>query len=84
MKEMIWEKDVVVTLVDGYKVEHLVFTYGCGKIIIEKRNSNPIEGKEDMWNNTELKIHAELFFDRPLMKKEQEEIIDRYLNGNYD
>ena len=31
MKEMIWEKDVVVTLVDGYKVEHLVFTYGDEK-----------------------------------------------------
>ena len=56
MSEMIFEREFEVTLTDEMKVEHLVFTYNDNELIIERTHTEPEEGEEDMWNNTDLEI----------------------------
>jgi len=80
---MIFEREFEVTLTDEMKVEHLVFTYNDNELIIERTHTEPEEGEEDMWNNTDLEI-LEYDGDEPLTEEEEEEIIDRCFDGDYD
>lgn len=80
---MIYEDDYVVESNEEIKVEHLVFSYNGNELILIRTHSEPIEGEDDMWGDTEVEVES-YDGDEPLTDEEEMEVIDRCFDGDYD
>jgi preprotein translocase subunit Sec63 len=77
---MIFKEEYIEESNEEFIVEHLVFSYNGNELILERTQSEP---EDDMWNNTEVEIYS-YDGDEPLTDEEEEEIINRCFDGDYD
>ena len=80
---MIFKDEYVEEHNDEFKEEHLVFSYKGNELILSRVHSNPEEGEDDMWNETEIEVYS-YDGDEPLTYVEEQEIIERCYDGDYE
>ena len=80
---MIFKEEYVEEHNDEFKEEHLVFSYKGNELILSRVHTDPDEDEDDVWNDTEIEIYS-YDGDEPLTDEEEEEIINRCFDGDYD